>query len=319
MRLGERCSLCGGRLDADKRCTECGLDNRQSDRQYQIKNQDSRSRCDSRPLTHVHEDRDKKGRDKKDRKIRFPHLLAAVFIVICLILSGMVLWSGRESASSPEQEYEEDPYARAVRDLDAAGESCSITLGQGEYVVGTHIPEGTYTLTGDGSGFVSLSVDDRKNSIYLYESVDPDSATAEDIRLYTGAHVSVYGDSYGILTSENAQTDQLEGQNNPVTETVHISGGQTLTAGTDFTPGVYDFTAVQGYGAPEILIYDENGSQIASVYPWLSQYSEAEKIYRNVVLPEGAAVMVEAEELELELVPSQLIASENYPEYYSYY
>ena len=48
----KRCSLCGGRLDLNKRCTFCGLDNTQNDEQY--KHLLNQSNCKHEPLTHVH-------------------------------------------------------------------------------------------------------------------------------------------------------------------------------------------------------------------------------------------------------------------------
>ena len=50
MLFGERCSLCGGRLDSHRVCTECGLDNNKSEKHYHV----NRSSCDGQPLTHVH-------------------------------------------------------------------------------------------------------------------------------------------------------------------------------------------------------------------------------------------------------------------------
>ena len=32
----ERCSLCGGKLDGNKICTECGMDNKKSDKYYRL-------------------------------------------------------------------------------------------------------------------------------------------------------------------------------------------------------------------------------------------------------------------------------------------
>ena len=55
--FGKRCSLCGGKLNSSGICTECGLDNSKSDKNYRI----NRSDCDGMPLTHVHEEKEKQG------------------------------------------------------------------------------------------------------------------------------------------------------------------------------------------------------------------------------------------------------------------
>ena len=59
--FGKRCSLCGGKLNSSGICTECGLDNSKSDKNYQI----NRSDCDGMPLTHVHEEKEKHRLDRK--------------------------------------------------------------------------------------------------------------------------------------------------------------------------------------------------------------------------------------------------------------
>ena len=48
--FGKKCSLCGGKLNSENVCTECGLDNTKTDRNYKI----NQSSCDNQPLTHVH-------------------------------------------------------------------------------------------------------------------------------------------------------------------------------------------------------------------------------------------------------------------------
>ena len=58
---GKRCSLCGGKLNSRGICTECGLDNSKSDKNYRI----NRSDCDGMPLTHVHEEKEKHRPDRK--------------------------------------------------------------------------------------------------------------------------------------------------------------------------------------------------------------------------------------------------------------
>ena len=59
--FGKRCSLCGGKLNSRGLCTECGLDNSKSDKNYRI----NRSDCDGMPLTHVHEVKEKHRPDRK--------------------------------------------------------------------------------------------------------------------------------------------------------------------------------------------------------------------------------------------------------------
>ncbi len=50
--FGKRCTLCGGKLNSKRVCTECGLDNNRSEKYYKI----NQSSCDGMPMTHIHPD-----------------------------------------------------------------------------------------------------------------------------------------------------------------------------------------------------------------------------------------------------------------------
>lgn len=266
--------------------------------------------------------------EKRDRRSRVGKLVTVIIILVIVVsvifplVDQYIDESQYDSYTDYEsyEDYDYDPYAYVIREIPADGVSYSQQFAQGDYVVGVHIPEGTYVMEGQGDNYISLSVDDAENGIYLYESVDDEVTSVDDIRLYTGAVVSISGDGYLTLSADNAQAEQTTGGlPNPLTESVRISGGQTLTVGEDFPAGVYDLSAVSGYGAPEITICDQEGNELQTLYPWLTDSSETESIYRNVVLPQGAVFSNTDEELELELVPSEAIVSEDYLGYYDRY
>ena len=266
--------------------------------------------------------------EKRERRSRSGKIVIVIIIlvigvtVIFPLIEQYISESGYDSYTDYEsyEDYDYDPYAYVTREIPADGVSYSQQFAQGDYVVGVHIPEGTYVMEGQGDNYISLSVDDSENGIYLYESVDDEMVSVDDIRLYTGAVVSISGDGYLTMSTDNAQTGETTGgQPNPLTESVRISGGQTLTAGEDFPAGVYDISAVIGYGSPEITICDQDGNELQSLYPWLTDSSETESMYRNVVLPQGAVFANMDEELELELIPSETIVSEDYLGYYDRY
>ena len=64
------CSLCGGKLDRNNRCTLCGLDNTKNDDMY--KHLINRNDCENAPLTHVHEESKKKSAPLKGGSIFTP-------------------------------------------------------------------------------------------------------------------------------------------------------------------------------------------------------------------------------------------------------
>ena len=198
--------------------------------------------------------------EKRRRKSRVGKAVVFVVVIILLvsvvppILSQFLSGSGQEAPFFEDydydytyEDYEYDPYAYVTRELSADGETYSEQLAQGNYIVGTHIPEGTYIVEGDGESFFSLTVEDKENSIYMYESVDEETVKVEDVRLYAGAEVSVSGEGYLRFSADNAQTGQMSSQPNPLTESVRIGAEETMTAGGDFPAGVYDVKAVSGY------------------------------------------------------------------------
>lgn len=67
--FGERCTLCGGKLDSKKICKECGLNNSKSEKYYKI----NRSSCDGLPMTHVHEEQEvsKPVKKPEQKKVKY--------------------------------------------------------------------------------------------------------------------------------------------------------------------------------------------------------------------------------------------------------
>ena len=270
--------------------------------------------------------------ERRPADVRAKRYVGWIIAVILIITAGMPLLTeifdlsdqeDREVWSDMEdQDYVYDEYQFVTRELSESGEIYDALLGNGEYCVGVNLPEGSYTVElADGEG--SLNVDDPENSIYLYQyfgyEEDYNEVTVlEDVRLYEGAVVSISGAVSLDFHSENAQTQAMSAETNPLTESVSIRGGQTVTAGDDFPAGVYDIRAASGYGSPEITVYDEDGNELQTLYIWISDSSVTESSYLNAVLPEGTVIVNADEDLELELTPSQTIGSEDYMSYYQY-
>ncbi len=139
-----KCSLCGGTLDENKRCTFCGLDNTKNDEQYEaIMN---RSACDGKPLTHVHEHayNRPKNAGKPGRKNAKANMVVAVIGVIAVIvgfLAGFLSDVGKNSYVESETEVTYDAY-----------------LESGLYEIGTDIPEGSYTIELDEGDWGTVEV-----------------------------------------------------------------------------------------------------------------------------------------------------------------
>ena len=327
--FGKSCSLCGSRLNSSGICIECGLDNKKTDAKYVI----NKSDCDRKPLTHVHEERQADWKKKpsstkrsmkeynsyyKKRIILIVSIVIGFYLVIGIVAG--IVYKISDSGMSMEEELLpdmlDDPYTYVTREIPPEGEEYSTVLGQGEYVVGIHIPEGIYMCTANG-GYASFDVQDEENNIWLYEWVDENQPEYIDLRLYEGAILEVMGDTPLMLYTTNSQGG-LRYNSNPLGErTAYIASG--AVAGEAFEPGVYMLRAEEGYGQVIVEIVDEGGTVIEWKYLWMDAEDDMEGRYANLVLPEGAIVSWEDYEgLRVSLVSSEPIATENYLGYYGY-
>ncbi|MEZ3470776.1 MAG: hypothetical protein K1W40_21015 [Schaedlerella sp.] len=236
--------------------------------------------------------------------------------------------NGLYFGSLREPEYEAEyvgPYEYAERELSETGEHYETELGQGEYLVGVHLPEGSYTAELlDGRG--GLSLEDMENGIYIWQAFGTQAEydelqVLEDVRLYKGAHVTIKEAMLLRLTTENGQTDDMEFVENPLTESVSLEKDETLEAGEDIVPGVYDLHAVisekSDWGTLRCRISDdayEDGYYEVSY--WLSG-EEMDDTYRNLYLREDTEIT--AEDISIELTPSEVIGTGDYEEYYQHY
>lgn len=302
--MGRTCSLCGGKLDRDDICRECGLDN---------------SKCDAN-----YEKTMQKPKGKRVEK------KAAIIAVICAfagqalsVIPGIIQDIVSDAdldkiesifEDSDDSEYDYDKYQYVTREIPTEGEAYNVFLGRGEYIVGVHIPEGIYACNAGGE-YAAIGVEDVENSIWLYEWVDEDQSEVTDIRLYRGAVVEIYGETMMELTTENAQMGDMMSEENPLPqESVTID--KSAVVGIDIPAGVYDVKIDAGYGSFDIEIYD-NGEVIEQKYLWLDADDEVENIYKNLVLPENAKITWDEEEtIRLVLTPSQHIKDTDYTGYY---
>ena len=382
--FGKKCSLCGGKLNSRGICTECGLDNSKTDKNYRL----NQSECDGMPLTHIHDrieklenqeaDREKEAAKKrtvtseykKEKTVTYSYgsqgyrmnesentgtkrkkyAQAAdtakrrrpLKIVIPVIIAIVVLGSlydeykydikyavedavrdifqdtGSKKKADDTDETDYDHYQYVTREIPEDGESADYELTSGNYVVGVEIPEGIYTVTPEDD-YDTVQIDDPENSIYLYEYTEGKKDKIEDIRLYKGAVLTLKCKTKEKLHTDNAQdVDALETavQSNPLTEPVEIKGQETLTAGRDFEPGIYDLSYVSGDGNVDVTIYSEEQEQINSWSQYLAEDGMDGESFHYLVIPQNATVEV-PEGLKIKLTPAERIASTDYYGFYN--
>lgn len=222
------------------------------------------------------------------------------------------------------EEYEEyDPYEYVSRELASDGDNLTQVLGAGEYVVGTHIPEGNYTITlQEGSCYFNLN--DDENFIYIGESFGKNKeydevSKRQDVRLYQNAQFSISEGAVLEFSTDCAQTQSMTYIENPLTEQIIVKQDETWLVGTDIPAGIYNAICQDGsvwltYSIPaNPEWYDEDYIENGL---WLDPKYGSES-YSNLVLPEGTKIS--AEDGDLLLIPSERIASEDYGAHYPYY
>lgn len=233
-----------------------------------------------------------------------------------------------DDGSEVDSEY--DPYMNTTRELSETGATYDCVLGYGEYEIGAQIPEGTYEVelvSGEGS----IQQDDPENSIYYYSYFSEDESDTDagdyldDVRLYTGGHLKIDTGLVVQFHSENAQTEQMQLEENPLTEQVTLKAGNTYTAGTDFPAGWYDVTEASGVDWAELHykiylgdLYDkENETLNYENYGLWFYDTDGSESYRNAVFPEGTEL--EVVDGDLILTPSGSVKNQNYDSFYDMY
>lgn len=233
-----------------------------------------------------------------------------------------------DDGSEVDSEY--DPYMNTTRELSETGATYDCVLGYGEYEIGAQIPEGTYEVelvSGEGS----MQQDDPENSIYYYYYFSEDESDTDagdyldDVRLYTGGHLKIDTGLVVQFHSENAQTEQMQLEENPLTEQVTLKAGNTYTAGTDFPAGWYDVTEASGVDWAELHykiylgdFYDKENENLNYENYGLWFYdADGSESYRNAVFPEGTEL--EVDEGDLILTPSGSVKNQNYDSFYDMY
>lgn len=354
------CYLCGAKLHQGY-CKDCGLDNTKIRRKnYRLNESGSAVKIEykkvqvdapkkeasyqSVPQNKILQDRT--SRTPKTKAIRIHKkpisrgkgLVKLIVIVNILLIVGSSLfelyqenysyqtWNTESifGGSYETETYEEyDPYEYVSRELASVGDSLTQVLGAGEYVVGTHIPEGNYTIILQyGSGYFSLN--DDENSIYIGESFGKNKeydevSERQDVRLYQNAQFSISEGAVLEFSTDCAQSQSMTYIENPLTEQILVEQDESLVVGIDIPDGIYNVICQDGSAWLTYYIpvnpewYDddfiENGL-------WLDPEYGSES-YSNLVLPEGTKIT--AEDGNLLLVPSERIASEDYGSHYPYY
>lgn len=339
-RFRRECSLCGGRLENDI-CVECGLDNSKSDDKYVSL---GHVHGDKDPMTHEHKSYDPlagktvtKEWAKRHRPQKAGKSKIILIIILCVIFGNLIMTvvgviqnlvyqSIGEQEVWQENAWQEDmpidPYAYVVEELSEEGLNYEVELGAGTYKGGVHIPEGSYEVSfipeeDAENSYAELRMNDAYNGIYqsFYFGEGEAVSSISDFRVYTGGIVEIEGRGKLYFYSTNAQPQNIRYESNPNTQVYYLS--DDVKVGEDILPGVYDVYWESGEGIFDYEVEHEEGYRMYCGKLLGDQDTGFAEVVRNVVLPDG--VMVYLDGLEVKLVPSEKIESEDYQLFYNNY
>ena len=313
-----RCSLCGGRLDFEKRCTLCGLDNTKNDKQYE--KLINRNDCDDKPLTHTHETpADSQGKTRRaeyatptytQQRVGKPKAtqsktakkgagsLVAIVIAIFGIIPSLIGLIEETSYEPDIREYEYENY-----------------LESGMYEVGVHIPEGTYAmeLNWGEDGRVEIMEFEEKGflTVDFYDFGIGEMEYVEGIYLGEGQILKIPSDVNIGLYSNDVHFYEVSGVENYLSESFIIT--EESIAGTDFPAGVYDIwyeimedTEEEEYGDVSYqLVNPESGEIVFEDSQYFASHMGT-TVYRNVYFSEGSKIWLNGLR-EVVLTPSEVI------------
>ena len=312
-----RCSLCGGRLDFEKRCTLCGLDNTKNDDQY--KGLLRQQGCQDRPLTHVHEETPVSAK-KQSTKYSGPTYtkqrvnkskamqpksgkkgvgsIVAILVAIFGIIPSLIGLIEESSYEPDVQDYAYENYLEA-----------------GMYEVGVHIPEGIYAmeLNWGEDGLVEIMEFEEKGFLTVdsYDFGIGEMEYVEGLYLSDGQILLVPSDVNIGLYSDDVHFYEASGVENYLSESFTIT--EESIAGTDFPAGAYDIwyeimedAEEEEYGDVSYqLVNPESGEIVFEDSQYFASHMGS-TVYRNVYFSEGSKIWLNGLK-EVVLTPSEVI------------
>lgn len=194
----------------------------------------------------------------------------------------------------------DDEYLYVMRELPESGEEFKASLSRGSYLVGVHIPEGTYRIDLNGGDYGSIYVKDSDNIIYLSYSVGKNESCQylENVRLYEGAYFEIYGNVDLLFLSENAKAWNPGDNLAELEDEIYLfNEGDTFIVEDKNMAGVYELEAAEGWATLTTTYQDENGNTICNSF-WLDA-DDYQNIYKNIPILEGMEISVEDGEVQL--------------------
>ncbi|MCP1102718.1 hypothetical protein M2454_002032 [Aequitasia blattaphilus] len=325
------CTLCGGKVGRDGKCVECGFTNRENSKAVQQPvrqpvqqpvRQPVQQRMQQPAQPYQYSQSTNRKPAKKKNYFRGFIAIVAIIVSISKFIPGIIRnYQDKKFEkvyeSINDSTYEEyDPYMNRQDIPVGDGKEVEYELAPGMYTVGVHLEEGQYRVDELPEGG-SISVTDRENGIFLYESTYTETTIRDDIRLFKGAKLEIYGKEPITFKSDDVKEDGIHGIENPLTEEVLLTVTEDgVTAGKDFEPGVYDIV-MEGEGRDGVFgIYSSEGmeaeSLIQSFYFYELENGEKDR-FNNYIFPEGYTIVTdEGRETQVRLVPSKVIQSTDY-------
>ncbi len=218
-----------------------------------------------------------------------------------------------EALAEESYEYDEEPEDEIAPEVIYDDNEFAINIASGAYIVGIHLPAGTYDIeildpTGYEWGYLDVM---RDGDTAIYESFD-EAEGLSNIELIDGDGIRLESSSLTNFLTDNAQPFSQDRIENPLTQVIYIGNYDYAIAGIDFPSGTYDVYPLENdWGHIEIDIYDDFYANQSSYYSFYENdiTGNLDPI-RNLEMPTGTKVSLF--DASAELVPSEYDTLLNY-------
>lgn len=259
-----------------------------------------------------------------------------IYFLFLVFLCGMVFvgWCMKQKESITNEsvlirdlELSENVYKDADYELPKRGDSYQVMLTQGEYLVGTHLPEGYYTMekiVGEGSFRLEHPEYSIKDE-YRWIQRDDLYWTIDAFPLYQGTKITVTNAMFLSLSTNTGQMNKWEmvaEHSASSNAAISLEEGISYIVGEDIPSGVYDFGILDGKSYLRLGLPNKNKQDsIGTVYReiWLDK-AKNELYYHNLVLCDGMILRLDPNlDGECILRPARQADFDGYDTYYALY
>lgn len=289
-----RCRLCGGKLDKNYICTECGMNNKP----------DSVRHGKTRPGTdHIPDYSDNR---RSRPKLNAGYIVLAVFIIAFSTLTSGIISTISTPARTPEYKH-------------------VYTLEPGLHHIGSDIPAGKYHIQVEKGENSSMGIfafeDDTFYQIALYVFSESDKDQRNSYILNNNYYLLVPpGSELGFYSNEVSTAVTLHAKNSQttsytLTRTTDHNAYMYFMAGQDFPVGIYDIVYPAHCDKDitvECKVPYPGTDELMMHFTLTFKASDEEQVFTGIPMTEGTKIYLDHSDARVTLNPTEYTNSKFY-------